>query len=156
MISLQMFASIQGLLLLKVTVMLDILTIKAQFYLDSRLVEVWTFDFYIQFGVVIFVKLFVRRHFSHSDIAMSSSFLIRHLCLGLRLGVLSNSLLIQKLLLTSHVCLLLHLLLLKWQSLKVVFRWPIVLVVSFALHLSSENLLLPHVGHDTNFARHLQ
>ena len=36
---------LQGLLLLKVTVMLNILAIKAQFCLDSRLVEVWTFDF---------------------------------------------------------------------------------------------------------------
>ena len=45
---------------------------------------------------------------------MRSSLLISYLCLGLRLGVLSNTFLIQKLLLSSHVCLLLHLLLLKW------------------------------------------
>ena len=110
-----MFAALQGLLLLKVTVMLNILAIEAQFCLYSRLVEVWTFDFDLQLErVVFFVELFVRGHFSHSDIAMRSSLLVRYLCLGLRLSVLSNTFLIQKLLLSSHVCLLLHLLLLKW------------------------------------------
>ena len=115
MVSLQMFAALQGLLLLKVTVMLNILTIKAQFCLDGCLVEVWTFDFDLQLQLVVFfVELLVRGHLTHSDIAMRSSLLIRYLCLGLRLGVLSNTFLIQKLLLSSHVCLLLHLLLLKW------------------------------------------